>query len=93
MFTKLDHVENQDKRKNIIADGMADEKGENWNELEVKDPNIPPVILEDFSGAGLPTRKELWPELKAARDRGDSAALGWDKLTIQPRAKQPMDTC
>lgn len=36
MLTKLDHMENQHKRKNIIIEGMADEKGENWNDLEQK---------------------------------------------------------
>lgn len=36
MLTKLDHMENQHKRKNIITEGMTDEKGENWNDLELK---------------------------------------------------------
>lgn len=40
MFTKLNHMENQYKRKNIITDGMADEKGENWNDLDLKVPNL-----------------------------------------------------
>lgn len=40
MFTKLNHMESQYKRKNIIIDGIADEKGENWNDLELKAPNL-----------------------------------------------------
>lgn len=40
MFTKLDHMENQYKRKNIIIEGMTDKKGENWNDLELKVYNL-----------------------------------------------------
>lgn len=40
MSTTLNHVENQNKRKNILIEGMTDEKGENWNDLELKFHNL-----------------------------------------------------
>ncbi|CAJ1069896.1 hypothetical protein F2P79_016902 [Xyrichtys novacula] len=36
MFTKLDYIENQSRRTNILINGIADEKGENWSESEKK---------------------------------------------------------
>lgn len=36
MFTKLDYIENQYRRTNILIDGIADEKGETWSESEKK---------------------------------------------------------
>ena len=36
MLTRLDYIENQSRRSNIVADGIADEKEENWNESEKK---------------------------------------------------------
>ena len=36
MFTKLDCIENQCRRTNILADGIADEKEEKWSESEKK---------------------------------------------------------
>ncbi|CAM4533977.1 unnamed protein product [Leuciscus chuanchicus] len=36
MFNKLDYIENQSRRTNILIDGIADEKGENWCESEKK---------------------------------------------------------
>lgn len=35
-FVKLDYVENQMKRTNIIVDGISDEKDESWMKSEVK---------------------------------------------------------
>ncbi len=35
-LVKLDYVENQMRRTNIIVDGIADEKYENWMKSEVK---------------------------------------------------------
>lgn len=36
LLTKLDYIENQYRRTNVLIDGIADVKGENWNELEAK---------------------------------------------------------
>ena len=36
MLSKLDYIENQCRRTDFLIDGIADEKGENWNELEKK---------------------------------------------------------
>lgn len=33
---KLDYIDNQHKRKNIIIDGIPDVGGEKWNELQLK---------------------------------------------------------
>ncbi len=35
-LVKMDYVENQMRRTNIIVDGIADEKYENWMKSEVK---------------------------------------------------------
>ena len=36
MLSKLDYIENQCRRTDFLIDGIADEKGENWNESEKK---------------------------------------------------------
>lgn len=36
MFAKLDYIENQCRRTNILVDGIADEKGETWSDSEKK---------------------------------------------------------
>lgn len=36
ILIKLDYMENQHKRNNIIIDGLEEEKGENWNDVEHK---------------------------------------------------------
>ncbi|KAG1940185.1 hypothetical protein F2P79_016902 [Pimephales promelas] len=96
MFNKLDFIENQSRRTNILIDGIADKKGENWCESEKKERGRPRKILvkllrikdrelilssakklkgtkiyinEDFSEAVQLRRKELWPKMKAARER------------------------
>lgn len=142
VFNKMDYIENQTRRTNIVVDGISDEKGENWMESEkkvrhmitsrlgldgvnmelerahrigqyqeggrprkimvkllrfkdkqmilstakkLKGSNI--YINDDFSEALLQKRRELWPKLKAARDRGERAILKYDKLIILPRSK------
>ena len=42
-------------------------------------------INEDFTESVRQKRKELMPELRAARERGDIAYLRHDKLVIHPR--------
>lgn len=46
-------------------------------------------INEDFTDAVRRKRKELMPELRAARERGDIAYLRQDKLIIHPRSSTP----
>lgn len=36
MLSKLDYIENQSRRNNLLVDGIAEEKGENWDESERK---------------------------------------------------------
>lgn len=143
MFKKLEYIENQSRRTNILIDGIGDEKGENWCEsekkvremfsknlsldgtnmdieraqrlgqfqergrprkivvklLRIKDrvlilssakklKGTKIYINEDFSEAVQLRRKELWPMVKAARERGDKASLKYDKLIITPRDGQ-----
>lgn len=57
---------------------------------KLKGTNI--FINEDFSGAVLQRRKELWPKVKAARERGDNAILRYDKLVILPKVQQRKDS-
>ena len=46
-------------------------------------------INEDFTDTVRRKRKELMPELRAARGRGDIAYLRYDKLIIHPRTSTP----
>lgn len=46
-------------------------------------------INEDYTDAVRRKRRELMPELKAARERGDIAYLRNDKLIIHPRTSTP----
>ena len=34
MLTKLDYTENQCRRTNILTDGVADKKAENWSQSD-----------------------------------------------------------
>lgn len=36
MLSKLDYIENQSRRNNLLVDGIAEERGENWDESERK---------------------------------------------------------
>lgn len=45
-------------------------------------------INRDFSEAVQRRRKELLPNMKAARERGDKASLKFDKVVIRPRGGQ-----
>lgn len=144
---KLDYIDNQHRRNNILVDGIPDEKGENWIESErkvrtimetnmgldaknieferahrighyqeggrprqvivkllrfkdkqtilscarkLKGTNI--FINEDFSEAVQIKRRELLPELKAARSRGEIASLRYDKLIIKTRSGNVLTT-
>ncbi|CAL9687321.1 unnamed protein product [Knipowitschia caucasica] len=42
-------------------------------------------IIEDFTDSVRRRRRELLPQLKAARERGDLAFLKYDKLIVRPR--------
>lgn len=46
-------------------------------------------INEDYTDAVRRKRKELMPDLRAARERGDIAYLRHDKLIIRPRSSTP----
>ncbi len=46
-------------------------------------------INEDYADAVRRKRKELMPDLRAARERGDIAYLRHDKLIIHPRSSTP----
>lgn len=139
IMSKLDYMENQSRRNNILVDGIADEWGENREASENKiktmqEKNLGmnskimdiecahrvgqflqhgrprPIIVkrfkdrqsilsvartlkgtnifvnEDFSDIKR-RRRDLLPELKAARDGGDNASLRYDKLVIKPRGQ------
>ncbi|XP_035663791.1 protein unc-13 homolog C-like [Branchiostoma floridae] len=137
--TKVDYLENQSRRNNILIDGVADTKDETWDQCEQKvrdllkeklkldpkqieierahrngrfqDGGRPrPIVAkllrfkdkdtiikrakylkgstiymnEDFSEKVRQKRKELIPEMKAARERGNIAYLKFDKLIVHP---------
>lgn len=41
-------------------------------------------INEDFSSRVIQTRKDLWPRVKAEREKGHFAYLSFDKIIIRP---------
>lgn len=143
LFHKLDYLENQSRRSNLLIDGIAEEKGETTGGLEIKiqqmlseklgldGSNIeiekvhrlgkfqegrrPRKIIvkllrfkdrqrilsstkklkgtsiyvnEDFSDVVQQRRRELLPQLKAAREKGERAELRYDKLVIWPVNEQ-----
>ncbi|CAH1274709.1 Hypp5400 [Branchiostoma lanceolatum] len=136
---KMDYLENQSRRNNIIVDGIPDSKEESWEESEQKvrvmikeklklDPRKIEIerahrngrfqpgerprpivakllrfkdrltilqnakhlkgtgiyINEDFSDAVRQKRKNLLPEMRAARERGNIAFLRFDRLVVHP---------
>ena len=140
---KLDYLENQSRRSNVIIDGIPDVKSESWSDAEIKvknvftnhlkiDPKLIEIerahrvgkydptgrprsivakllrfkdkeeifkrsknlrgtnfyINEDFSESVRQKRKELLPQLKAERQKGNIAYLKFDKLVVHP----PRDT-
>ena len=135
---KLDYLENQSRRSNVIIDGIPDAKSESWSDAEIKvkklftdhlniDPKLIEIerahrvgkydpsgrprsivikllrfkdkeeifnraknlkgtnfyINEDFSDNVRQIRKELLPQLKAERQKGNIAYLN-DKLVVHP---------
>ena len=140
---KLDYLENQSRRSNVIIDGIPDVKSESWSDAEIKvknvftdhlkinpklieierahrvgkyDPTGRPrsivakllrfkdkeeifkrsknlkgtniYINEDYSESVRQKRKDLLPQLKAERQKGNIAYLKFDKLVVHP----PRDT-
>ena len=140
---KMEYLEGQTRRNNLVIDGVAESPGETWADTEEKIKKIlteklqlqhkveverahrtgkpgggdrpRPVVVkllrfkdreailqrakslrgtniyinEDFTDAVRRKRKDLMPELKAARQRGDIAYLRYDKLVIHPRTSTP----
>ncbi|XP_035660128.1 protein unc-13 homolog C-like [Branchiostoma floridae] len=137
--TKVDNLENQSRRNNILIDVVPDTKDETWDQCEQKvrdllkeklkldpkqieierahrngrfqDGGRPrPIVAkllrfkdkdtiikrakylkgstiymsEDFSEKVRQKRKELIPEMKAARERGNIAYLKFDILIVHP---------
>ena len=136
---KLDYLENQSRRSNVIIDGIPDVKSESWSDAEIKvknvftdhlkiDPKLIEIerahrvgkydptgrprsivakllrfkdkeeifkrsknlkgtniyINEDFSESVRQKRKDLLPQLKAERQKGNIAYLKFDKLVVHP---------
>ncbi|KAI8514789.1 hypothetical protein Bbelb_073800 [Branchiostoma belcheri] len=136
---KSDYLENQSRRNNLLFDGVADNKQENWSQCEQKvrdilkdklkldplkieiershrngkfqeDGRPRPIVVkllrykdkevimqraknlkgsnifinEDFSDAVRQKRKELLPEMRAQRERGNIAFLRFDRLVVHP---------
>lgn len=139
---KMEYLEGQTRRNNLVFDGIVESPGETWTETEEKVQKVlaeklqlqreveverahragkpggdrPRSIMvkllrykdretilqrtkslkgskiyinEDFTDAVRRRRKELMPELRAARGRGDIAFLRHDKLIIHPRTSTP----
>lgn len=144
---KMEYLENQSRRNNIVIDGIPESPDESWADSEKKFRGIlsekmkidqklieierahrigrpsndgegkrprsmivklcrykdRQVILskanhlkgtniyvnEDFTDAVRQKRKELLPEMRAARARGEWAYLKYDRLIVQPRREKP----
>lgn len=143
---KVEYLDNQSRRNNIVIDGIPESPDESWSDSEKKFREIlsekmnidqkhieierahrigrpladgegkrPRSMIvklfrhkdrqailskannlkgthiymnEDFSDAVRQKRKELLPEMRAARARGDWAYLKYDRLIVQPRRDQ-----
>ncbi|CAL9708654.1 unnamed protein product [Knipowitschia caucasica] len=141
IFTdKMEYLEGQSRRNNLVFEGVLESQGESWADAEAKVKKIlteklqlPPTvelervhrvgrpdgersrprpivakllrwkdrdtilhrakqlkgtniyINEDYTDAVKRKRKELMPELRAARERGEIAFLRYDKLIVHPR--------
>lgn len=143
---KVEYLENQSRRNNIVIDGIPETPEESWSDSEkkfreilsgkmkidqkhieierahrigrpladgagkrprsmivklarykdrqtilskannLKGTNI--YMNEDFSDAVRQKRKDLLPEMRAARARGEWAYLKYDRLIVQPRREQ-----
>lgn len=140
---KMEYLEGQTRRNNLIFEGVPESPRETWAESEEKIKKIlvenlqlqhkvelerghrigkpgggertRPILVkflrykdretilqrakslrgtkiyinEDFTDTVKQKRKELMPELKAARERGDIAYLRYDKLVVHPRTSTP----
>lgn len=139
---KMEYLESQSRRNNLVFDGIQESQGETWSETEEKVKQVVkeklqlqreveverahrtgkpggdrprPIVVkflmrkdrteilqrtrnlkgsriyinEDFTEAVRRKRKELMPDLRAARERGDIAYLRQDKLIIHPRSSTP----
>lgn len=145
-LAKVEYLENQSRRNNIVIDGIPESPDESWSDSEkklreilsgkmkidqkhieierahrigrpladgdgkrprsmivklfrhkdkleilskaskLKGTNI--YINEDYSDAVRQKRKELLPEMRAARARGEWAYLKYDRLVVRPRREQ-----
>ena len=139
---KMEYLEGQSRRNNLVFDGIMESPGETWAETEEKVKKVlaeklqlkkdmemerahrtgkpggdrpRPIVVrflrykdrstilqhtknlkgskiyinEDYTDAVRRKRKELMPDLRAARERGDIAYLRHDKLIIRPRSSTP----
>ena len=139
---KMEYLEGQSRRNNLVFEGIQEAPGETWAETEEKVKKVlaeklqlqreieverahrtgkpggdrtRPIVVkflrhkdrsailqrtkllkgskifinEDFTDTVRRTRKELMPELRAARERGDIAYLRQEKLIIHPRSSIP----
>ncbi|CAL1591862.1 unnamed protein product [Knipowitschia caucasica] len=139
---KLEYLEGQSRRNNLVFEGVLESPGETWADAEEKVKEILKeklqlnhvVEVERAHRVGKPgggrdwprpiiarllrwkdreeilqrakrlkgtkilinedesikrKRKELMPELRAARERGEMAFLRYDKLIIRPRSSTP----
>ncbi len=139
---KMEYLEGQSRRNNLVIDGITESPGETWAEAEDKVKKVlteklqlkqtiemerahrtgkpggdrpRPIVVkflrykdrttilqrakllkgsriyinEDFTDSVRRKRKELMPDLKAARERGDIAYIRHDKLVIHPRTSTP----
>ncbi|KAL7392264.1 hypothetical protein ABVT39_022175 [Epinephelus coioides] len=140
---KMEYLEGQSRRNNLVFNGVAESPGETWADTEKKIMEIlkeklqlqhkveverahrtgkpgggdrpRPIavkllrykdreailqrakslrgtkifINEDFTDAVRQKRKDLMPELRAAREKGDIAYLRYDKLIVHARTSTP----
>lgn len=141
---KMEYLEGQSRRNNLVIDGIEESQGETWAEAEEKVRKVlsqklqltreieverahrtgrpkaegdkpRPIVIkflrhkdraavlqkakclkgtniyinEDYTDHVRMKRKELMPELRAARNRGDIAYLRHDKLIVHPRSSTP----
>ena len=139
LFEKMDYVENQTRRNNLLIDGVSDSKSESWSEIEINVKKVisdhlkidsklieiershrtgkydhagrpRPIVVkllryknkeeilkrakslkgtnifinEDFSENVRMKRKNLLPQLREERKKGNIAFLKYDQLVVHP---------
>lgn len=78
-------TENQGQRpRTVVVKFMRFKDREDIRNSSKKLKGSGVFISEDFSTRVIQARKELWPKVKAEREKGNYAYLSYDKIVVRP---------